>query len=531
MKQRDEARERRGQDEERNGAGPAHGAASVAEYNSTLVVTKPLAGVSGDEPSDIRRARVLPVSIQLRALARRLTSIAALVTIDVGGLAAALYLALVLRELYYGARPVLWGLAWDAEGKWLPFLTTVTVLVFWRGGLYATREQRAGLGRIVSSLLLVTLITLAFAIGSSYPTTTFGLYATGFVLAVIVIGSLRGAYETVTRDVWRLAGVRRRAILLGSGERLLDLHRALGERRGGIDYEFLGVLSDDGAELGLPVLGSASDLRRVLEREHPDELIVSGVDVRDDDLLELVGDANRAGVKVRIAPTTMELLTQRAEYVPGQGVPLFELRPPVFAGLDWATKRVFDLVVSGALIVFAAPFWAIIALAVKLDSPGPVLYRDRRIGLGEREFGMVKFRSMYVDASQRQAALEEANEASGPLFKIKDDPRVTRVGRVLRRYSLDELPQLLNVLRGEMSLVGPRPLPLRDFVQLEDWHRKRYLVLPGMTGLWQVSGRIELTFDDLVRLDFYYLENWSIWLDISILAKTLPAVVARRGAY
>ena len=495
------------------------------------MVTKPLAGVSGDEPSDIRRARVLPVSIQLRAFARRLASILALVIIDVGGLAGALYLALILRELYYGTRPILWGLAWQAEGKWLPFLTTVTVLVFWRAGLYATREQRAGLGRIVSSLLLVTLITLAFAIGSGYPTTTFGLYATGFVLAVIVIGSMRGAYEIVTRDVWRLAGVRRRAVLLGSGERLLDLHRALGEGRGGIDYEFLGVLSDDGEDFGLPVLGSAADLRHVLEREHPDELIVSGVDVRDDDLLELVGDANRAGVKVRVAPTTMELLTQRAEYVPGQGVPLFELRPPVFAGLDWVTKRAFDLIVSGTLIVFAAPFWAIIALAVKLDSPGPVLYRDRRIGLGEREFGMVKFRSMYVDAAQRQAGLEEANEASGPLFKIKDDPRVTRVGRILRRYSLDELPQLLNVLRGEMSLVGPRPLPLRDFVQLEDWHRKRYLVLPGMTGLWQVSGRSELSWNEAVRLDLYYVDNWSMLTDLVIMAKTLRAVLASSGAY
>ena len=128
-------------------------------------------------------------------------------------------------------------------------------------------------------------------------------------------------------------------------------------------------------------------------------------------------------------------------------------------------------------------------------------------------------------------ALEAANEAHGPLFKIKNDPRVTPVGRVLRKYSLDEVPQVLNVLRGEMSLVGPRPLPVRDYVQLEPWHRKRYLVLPGMTGLWQVSGRIELSFDDLVRLDFYYLENWSIWLDITILAKTLPAVLARRGAY
>jgi exopolysaccharide biosynthesis polyprenyl glycosylphosphotransferase len=495
------------------------------------LATKPLAGLADDEPGDIRQARVLPSPFQLRTLARRLTSIVALVAIDVGGLAGALYLALVLRELYYGERPILWGLPWNAEAEWLPFLALVTVLVFWRGGLYARREQRAGAGRVVSSLLLVTVITLAFAVGTGYPHTTFGLYLTAFVLTVVVIGVLRGAYELVTRDVWRLAGVRRRAVLLGPAERLVDLRRALGLGRGGIDYEFLGAVTDDELDVALPVLGGISELGLVLEQLRPDELIVSGVDLRDEDLLELVAQANHAGVKVRIAPTTMELLTQRAEYVPGQGVPLFELRPPVFAGLDWMTKRAFDIVVSAAVIAAAAPFWVLIALAVKLDSAGPVFYRDRRVGLGEREFGMFKFRSMYVDASKGQAALESSNEASGPLFKIKDDPRVTRVGRFVRRYSIDELPQLLNVLRGEMSLVGPRPLPLRDYVQLEDWHRKRYLVLPGMTGLWQVSGRIELTFDDLVRLDFYYLENWSIWLDISILAKTLPAVLARRGAY
>lgn len=481
-------------------------------------------------PSDIRQTRLLPSASQLRSLVRRLASIVALVAIDVGGLAGALYLALVVRELYYGTRPILWGLAWTAEAKWLPFLSLVTVLVFWRGGLYAQREQRAGAGRVVSSLLLVTVITLAFAVGTGYPHTTFGLYLTAFVLSVLLITGLRGAYELVTRDMWRLAGVRRRAVLLGSGERLVDLRRALGQGRGGIDYEFLGVVTDDD-ESALPVLGSIVDLPELLERLRPDELIVSSVDVRDQDLLDLVEYANRAGVKVRVAPTTMDLLTQRVEYVPGQGVPLFELRPPVFAGLDWATKRVFDVVVSAGIVLLATPLWAVTALAVKLGSPGPVFYRDRRVGLGEREFGMFKFRSMYVDAGARQAGLEGANEASGPLFKIKDDPRVTRVGRFLRRYSIDELPQILNVLRGEMSLVGPRPLPLRDYVQLEDWHRKRYLVLPGMTGLWQVSGRIELTFDDLVRLDFYYLENWSIWLDISILAKTLPAVLARRGAY
>jgi exopolysaccharide biosynthesis polyprenyl glycosylphosphotransferase len=506
------------------------------------VATKPLvpATSSHDEarpepigvPSDIRQTRLLPSISQLRALIRRLASIVALVAIDVGGLAGALYLALVFRELYYGTRPVLWGLPWNAEAKWLPFLSLVTVLVFWRGGLYAQREQRAGAGRVVSSLLLVTVITLAFAVGTGYQHTTFGLYVTAFVLSVLIITALRAAYELVTRDVWRIAGVRRRAVLLGSGERLEDLRRALGQGRGGIDYEFLGAVTDDvGEGRVLPLLGGIRELPLVLERLHPDELIVSGVDVRDKDLLDLVEHANRAGVKVRVAPTTMDLLTQRVEYVAGQGVPLFELRPPVFAGLDWATKRVFDVVVSAGIVLVATPLWLLTALAVKLGSPGPVFYRDQRVGLGEREFGMFKFRSMYTDAGARQAGLEGANEASGPLFKIKDDPRVTRVGRFLRRYSIDELPQILNVLRGEMSLVGPRPLPLRDYVMLEDWHRKRYLVLPGMTGLWQVSGRIELTFDDLVRLDFYYLENWSIWLDISILAKTLPAVLARRGAY
>ena len=138
---------------------------------------------------------------------------------------------------------------------------------------------------------------------------------------------------------------------------------------------------------------------------------------------------------------------------------------------------------------------------------------------------------MVADASEQQTVLEQENEAGGALFKIRDDPRLTRVGRVLRRLSLDEMPQLVNVLRGQMSLVGPRPLPLRDYELLEDWHRARYLVLPGMTGLWQISGRSGLSFDDLVRLDFAYLENWSVWLDITIIARTLPAVITGRGAY
>jgi lipopolysaccharide/colanic/teichoic acid biosynthesis glycosyltransferase len=221
----------------------------------------------------------------------------------------------------------------------------------------------------------------------------------------------------------------------------------------------------------------------------------------------------------------------RAEFVPGASVPLFELRPPVFDGFDYLAKRSFDFVGALLLIALVGPLLIAIALAVFITSRGPVLYRSVRPGIGGEPFGCFKFRTMRSDADQLQADLESYNEASGALFKIRRDPRMTRVGRFLRRYSLDELPQLFNVVQGRMSLVGPRPLPQRDFDQLEEWHKKRYLVLPGMTGLWQVSGRAELDFDDLVRLDFLYLERWSIGLDLTILLKTIPAVLSRRGAF
>jgi exopolysaccharide biosynthesis polyprenyl glycosylphosphotransferase len=320
-------------------------------------------------------------------------------------------------------------------------------------------------------------------------------------------------------------------VLVGDGERIEHLRRVLGEGRGGIAYHFVGAVGPSRDGMSLPYLGTVPELPRIFGEQKLDELIVAGSEFDDKALLELVDLAHRRGVRVRAAPTTAELLTQRAEYVPGQGVPLFELRPPAFVGTDWLVKRTFDLVVSVLVVVLGLPLWIAIAIAIKLDSRGPVFFRDLRIGLNEREFGMVKFRTMYADAPEGQARLEAANEAEGALFKVRDDPRVTRVGRLLRRFSLDEVPQVLNVLRGEMSLVGPRPLPLRDFQLLEPWHRKRYLVLPGMTGLWQIAGRSDLGFDDLVRLDFYYLENWSIWLDISILVRTVPAVLAARGAY
>ena len=465
------------------------------------------------------------------SVVRRALSVAALVVLDVAGLALGIYLALVIRQVVSGDGDILWSLLWrDGPAEWLKFVAPVTILVFAQSGLYRQRELRPGAGRILACLIVVALIVLAFGIGTGYDFSTSGLIPTSVLASAVAIGLLRAAYESATLEVMRAAGIRRRVVLVGSGESLVRLRASLESARSGLTYEFVGVVAPDVVP-GFRLLGPRAELPSVLDHVKPDEVILAEADFDERTVLEVVEQAHRQGIKVRLAPDTTELLVQRGEYVPGQGAPLFELRPPVLTGWDWAVKRGFDLLVSALVVVVGFPLWALIALAIKLDSRGPIFFVDRRIGVGEREFPMLKFRTMVADAPALQPDLEAENEAAGALFKIRDDPRVTRVGRFLRRFSLDEIPQVLDVLKGHMSLVGPRPLPLRDYKLLEDWHRRRYRVLPGMTGLWQISGRSGLSFDDLVRLDFTYLENWSIWLDISIIVKTIPAVITRRGAY
>ena len=439
--------------------------------------------------------------------------------IDLAGLVIGVYAALVVRSLIRDPKPILWNLLWQHETDWLPFLILLLLLVFSRNGLYGPRELREGAGRIAPSVVLVAALSLAFAIGTGQHFTTFGLYVAAAFFVAVLISVFRWSYETATGSLMRSYGVRRKALLVGEPEQVDRLRQSLGSSRGGIDYEFAGAVT----------FGPA--LHEELSRQRLDELIVADAGLDEPEMLEIVEAAHRRGVKVRVAPRTTELLIERGEYVPGQGVPLFELRPPILAGTDWALKRTFDVAAAAATVVVGLPVWLVIAALIKATSRGPVLYADPRIGLGEQEFRMLKFRTMVLGAAGEQGRLESANEASGALFKIRDDPRVTLVGRTLRRFSLDEVPNVLNVLRGEMSLVGPRPLPVRDYALLESWHRRRSNVLPGMTGLWQIAGRSNLPFDDLVRLDFYYLENWSLWLDVTILAKTMPAVFARRGAY
>jgi len=481
----------------------------------------------------MRSKRPPALSFLLRIeTARRLARIVILLALDFAGLALAIFTALALKEAVHGE--VVLSNALHETERFLPFAYLLTALLFWRSGLYSSRSLRPGLSRIVGSLFEVAVVALIFAVVSGEHFSSYYLFYGSLAFAVLYVSLLRQAFERASGVALGWAGYRRRVLLVGTGKHIRDVAHALADAPHS-PIEVVGYLAPRSLPrngLGaLRSLGSLTDLDRALGGERVDEVIIADPDFPEVEALELVDRCHRRGVQVMVAPSTMEILVHRAVFVPGQSVPLFQLGPPVFEGVDFALKRAFDLAGATLLLIALSPLLAAITLAVRLSSRGPILYRSTRRGIGQRPFACLKFRTMHTDAEQRQADLEDLNEASGALFKIREDPRLTPVGRLLRRFSLDELPQLVNVLRGEMSLVGPRPLPERDYEMLSDWHRKRYLVLPGITGLWQVSGRSELDFDDLVHLDFLYLESWSLALDVSILLKTVPAVLTRRGAY
>ena len=250
-----------------------------------------------------------------------------------------------------------------------------------------------------------------------------------------------------------------------------------------------------------------------------------------DKIVQIMQLAEEAGARVKIVPDLFQLSLSKIAVDAVGGIPLIGVKESSISGGAIAIKRAMDVMFTAALfLLFLIPM-AIIALIIKITSPGPAIFEQERVGRGGKVFTAYKFRTMRLGADEEKETLLHLNEASGPIFKIRNDPRMTSIGKWLRRTSIDELPQLWNVMRGDMSLVGPRPpLPI-EVAKYEEWHKRRLEVAPGVTGLWQVSGRSELSFDEMVMLDLYYIENWSPWLDMWILIKTIPALVTARGAY
>ncbi len=425
---------------------------------------------------------------------------------------------------------------------YLPFAALLTVLLiaaYAIGGLYG--EQR---GRRLWSDIIGIINGTATGIGVMIIIVFFWrpLFYSRliFVYTAILVISLLILARLVLRA--SLAYLRKRGIgvvrviVVGAGElgrmimRNVVANPALG-------YEIIGFVDDNPSKSATNIgrfraLGTIDRLGEILAAEDVDEVIITLPWQYYRRIMRVMAESERAGVRTRVVPDLFQLRLGRVEVDTLNGIPLLGLRDVALPRHQLLIKRGMDIILSALALVALAPLMGLIAVAIKLDSPnGPILFRQVRVGKDGRHFHLYKFRSMIPEAEAIKRKLTEMNEADGPLFKIRNDPRRTRVGRILRRFSLDELPQLINVLRGEMSLVGPRPALPEEVAQYEPWHHKRLTVTPGITGLWQISGRSDLSFDEMVLLDIYYVENWSLLLDLRILLVTIPKVILGEGAY
>ncbi len=401
---------------------------------------------------------------------------------------------------------------------------TVRGLGSWASGI-------GELGRLLSVALAFAWLLLAPAVAVGLDAPLVTALASAGVTAGLAIAS-----RALTRGVLhQMSGLRQQTIIIGSGVVAAQLIRRLRtQRQFGLDP--VGILDDDPhhvESLDLPTLGRLEDLPTVLDTHRVDRVMIAFSRADHNQLLESIRVCRVRRVAVDVIPRLFEFLEGARGLDQIGGLPVLSIGAPRLSRSSRAAKRALDIAVSFTALVLLSPILAVLAVAVKAESRGTVLFRQARAGRDGSVFSLIKFRSMYADAEARKVDLAAANDlGDGVMFKIHDDPRISRVGRVLRKLSLDELPQLVNVLRGEMSLVGPRPLILPESQALgEGWHARRLDLRPGITGPWQISGRSDVSVHDMVRLDFQYVTAWSLSRDIEILLATLPVVLTGRGAY
>ncbi|MFQ5873867.1 MAG: sugar transferase [Dehalococcoidia bacterium] len=450
---------------------------------------------------------------------------------DLAGLTGALLLAdWVKRYLPLGQTvppetvfitPLLVGLLW---GLWSFYARL--------GQLYNPhRDVSIGgnLGRVAGVLFLtgISFVGVVFLLKYHHLSRLMLLYFG--ILALVFLTSYRLALWATWRSLRELGYGTRRVLVAGAGDLAQRVASAL-ERESWTNVQVVGFLEDRPPE-GFPVLGHLRNAERMVRQHQVDEVVVALGETRRREVLALVQDLQWTPVRVTLVPDYLELATVEASIREVSGIPLVELRAPVIEGVDALVKRAIDLIGAIVALLTLWPVMLVSALAIKLSSPGPVLFRQTRVGENGRLYTLHKFRTMQVDAPSVAPVPDRVEElGKATLKRAPDSPYVTRVGSFLRRYSLDELPQFWNVLKGEMSLVGPRP-EVPDIVRLYNpWHLQRLAVKPGLTGPMQVNGRCDLPLDDRVKLEMAYMQNYSLWADLKLIAKTFLAVVSPRGA-
>ena len=443
---------------------------------------------------------------------------------DVGGITVALLVAALVGSRTGVSEFVLWGVL--TLPAWL--------LIFKAYGLYDRDMKRVShttmddLPWLFHAVLLGGLLLWAYYKLLELEklvlveAVAFGLVA---ILAVVVLRS------TIRHLTPKVLGPER-VLLVGDRQTTNLVSKLRAHPEYGLDP--IGVVSQRNTKPEvplLPVVGHVDnlDLERAVRRYAVDRVVLSHTELSENEMLELLRECRELALKISMLPQLFDVMGPSVEVDDVEGVTVLGLNPPVLPRSSRFLKRALDLCVSAACLFVLAPLMAVIALAIKLGSRGPVFFRQERIGKEGELFKLVKFRTMVQDADRRRDELRAQSEDPNWL-KLDDDPRITRIGRLLRHTSLDELPQLWNVLKGEMSLVGPRPLIESEDKQIDGWGRRRLDLTPGVTGLWQVLGRTEIPFNEMIKLDYLYVTNWSLWGDVRLMLRTLPVVLTRRGA-
>ncbi|MFZ2488120.1 MAG: undecaprenyl-phosphate glucose phosphotransferase [Anaerolineae bacterium] len=416
--------------------------------------------------------------------------------------------------------------------------TALILLAFTASGVYRFRrgaslvDESYGIINGATVGFVVTVFVVFFWRPLVY-SRLFFLYATTLIIVLLIAARL------VRRGVLRYlrshgVGVDR-VLIVGSGETGLTVMRNL-MAQPELGFQVIGFVDDDpergSTNIGrFRALGNTANLASILKNQQVDRVIIALPWQQRRQILAIANQASRANVRPMIVPDLFQVSLSRVDMQNVAGIPMLTPHDEQLTLSERLFKRGMDVIGAAVGLLLLSPLLGLIALAIRLDSAGPVIFKQPRVGRDGVLFDVFKFRTMVKNADQMKDQLRHLNEAAGPMFKIRNDPRITHVGRFLRRTSLDEFPQLWNVLRGDMSLVGPRPALPDEVADYADWHRRRLGTAPGITGLWQVSGRSDLTFEEMVLLDIYYIENWSPFLDISILLRTIPRVLAGSGAY
>jgi len=470
-----------------------------------------------------------PANLQRRSNRR----IALRVVADAMAVSTALFLASILRfEILNAVPTALWDYAAITA-----VLTPVWILLFWMYGLYEPRQVLGPVNEFKQVFHGVFAgVALIFVADSIFNLNLARGWALSVLaLGLVVVGGERLFVRKVLHYLRRRGGDATRTIVLGANHEARTVAKML-EREAWLGYDVLGFV-DDAVVLGEAmgdgdrILGTTTDLKRLIASERASLVLVAATAFDAARLNRILWELQDVDVDLQITSETIDLLASRMIVQSVAGVPLLYVRRTGINRTQRLMKRTMDVVGAAGGLILLAPFLAAVALWIRRDSPGGAFFGQVRCGRDGELFTCWKFRTMVADAEERRAELEHLSEGPGLLFKLKRDPRVTKVGAKLRPYSIDELPQLWNVLRGEMSLVGPRPAIPSEVEQYDEWVRNRLRVKPGMTGLWQVSGRTETSFSDYIRYDLFYIQNWSLSLDLWILWRTFRAVVTAEGAH